>query len=66
MARITPYQFRRKLEAIQRRIAKHRDALRVEQGNLQDLVDTSNEVEDGLDDACNSLDYAINRLSEQQ
>ena len=58
--------FARRLATIQRRIAKLRDQLRSEQRALGDLISSATEVESGVSDALENLDYAIDRLSEQQ
>lgn len=58
--------FNKRLAAIQERIAAARDTLRKEQDALTELLSTATAVESGLADALENLEYAIDRLSEQQ
>lgn len=58
--------FARKLAAIQARVAKLRDQLRVEEAELAKLMADVEEVHGSVVDAMESLGYAIDRLSEQQ
>lgn len=57
---------RKRLAAIQRKLAKLRDELRARESELADLLSAAETIHGGACDALESLDYAIDRLSEQQ
>lgn len=66
MARAGSANFKRKLATIQKKIAAARDNLREQEAELAELLSTAEEVHGGLADGLESLEYAIERISEQQ